>query len=70
MKIERNKRQFVAEDLVIDSWEAIHGYFTDLVNRDISKKEDFVRWLKDKSEIEAVLEEDAAWRYIKMTIEV
>lgn len=69
MKIERNTRQFVAEDLVIDSWEAIHGYFTDLVNRDISKKEDFVRWLKDKSEIEAVLEEDAAWRYIKMTID-
>jgi oligoendopeptidase F len=69
MKIERNKRQFVAEDLVIDSWESIQAYFTDLVNRDISKKADFVKWLKDKSEIEAVLEEDSAWRYIKMTID-
>jgi oligoendopeptidase F len=69
MKIERNKRQFVAEDLIIDSWESIQAYFTDLVYRDISEKEDFVRWLKDKSEIEAVLEEDSAWRYIKMTID-
>jgi hypothetical protein len=43
MKIERNKRQFVAEDLVIDSWESIQAYFTDLVNRDISKKAEIGR---------------------------
>lgn len=69
MKIEKPKRSFVAEDLVIDSWEVIQPYFEDLLNREISEKSDFQKWLSDKSELEAVLEEDAAWRYIKMTID-
>ena len=35
----------------------------------MNSKEEYVKWLHDKSELEAVLEEDAAWRYIKMTID-
>lgn len=69
MVIERNKRQFIAEDLKIDSWASIKTYFEDLLSRNIESKENFIKWLKDKSELEAVLEEDAAWRYIKMTID-
>jgi oligoendopeptidase F len=69
MKIEKAKRTFVAENLQIDSWESIKTYFDDLLARTIETKEDFTKWLKDKSELEAVLEEDAAWRYIKMTID-
>lgn len=69
MKIEKAKRTFVAENLQIDSWESIKTYFDDLLARTIETKEDYIKWLKDKSELEAVLEEDAAWRYIKMTID-
>ncbi len=69
MKITKNKRVFVAENLVIDSWEKIKPSFEDLVNRSIDTKENYKNWLVDKSELEAVLEEDAAWRYIKMTID-
>lgn len=69
MKIVKPKRSFVAENLAIDSWEVIQPYFEDLLNREISEKADFKKWLSDKSELEAVLEEDAAWRYIKMTID-
>ena len=69
MKITKNKRVFVAENLVIDSWEKIKPSFEDLVNRSIDTKENYKKWLVDKSELEAVLEEDAAWRYIKMTID-
>lgn len=69
MKIEKNPRTFIADDLIIDSWESIQGYFEDLLNRTISSKDEFLKWLQDKSELEAVLEEDAAWRYIKMTID-
>lgn len=68
MLIERKKRQFIAEELKIDSWDSIKNYFEDLLSRNIESKESFVNWLSDKSELEAVLEEDAAWRYIKMTI--
>lgn len=69
MELKKTPRNFVANDLIIDSWEKIKGYFEDLLVRSISSEEDFHRWLKDRSELDAVLEEDAAWRYIKMTID-
>lgn len=69
MKITKSPRTFVAENLVIDSWESIQNYFEELAHRTTNSKEEYVKWLHDKSELEAVLEEDAAWRYIKMTID-
>ena len=62
-------RNYIAKDFTCDSWESVSGYYTDLKNRTISSKADFLKWLKDKSELEAVLEEDMAWRYIRMTID-
>lgn len=68
MKITRPERHFVSPELSIDAWEKIEEYYRNLLDRDITKKEDFMVWLKDISELEAILEEDMAWRYIKMTI--
>ncbi|MDB2656979.1 M3 family oligoendopeptidase [Crocinitomicaceae bacterium] len=68
MKITRPERKFVEQNLSIDAWEKIERYYTDLLNRDISNKDNFVQWLQDISELEAILEEDMAWRYIKMSI--
>lgn len=62
-------RNYIAKDFKCDSWESVSGYYTELKNRVISTKADFLKWLKDKSELEAVLEEDMAWRYIRMTID-
>lgn len=67
MEISRPKRNFVAEDLVVDSWDVIQPYYANLVDRQLDTEADFKQWLKDRSELDAVLEEDAAWRYIKMT---
>ncbi len=61
-------RKFVAADFNCESWNSVESYLTDLQNRDISSKESFKQWLLDKSELEAVLEENMAWRYIRMTI--
>ncbi len=69
MEITQPIRQFVAQDLVIDSWEAIEGYYQDLLDRTIDTRESFKKWLVDQSELDAVLEEDMAWRYIRMTID-
>ena len=69
MIIERNKRQFIKEDLTIQSWEDLKSYFDDLLAREIDSKEKFQQWLLDRSELDAVLEEDLAWRYIRMSIE-
>ncbi|TXB66936.1 M3 family oligoendopeptidase [Vicingus serpentipes] len=63
------KRNFLPDNLVIDSWEKIAPYFEDLKTRTINNVTELEKWLKDRSELEAVLEEDMAWRYIKMNID-
>lgn len=63
------KRIFLPDNLVIDSWEKIAPYFEDLKTRTINNVTELEKWLKDRSELEAVLEEDMAWRYIKMNID-
>ncbi|MEY3844701.1 MAG: hypothetical protein RL293_1123 [Bacteroidota bacterium] len=69
MIIEKNKRQFIREDLNIASWDDLKPYFENLSKREIHSKVDFEKWLSDRSELDAVLEEDLAWRYIRMSIE-
>jgi oligoendopeptidase F len=65
----RPKRKFVSENLVIDSWGKIKSLFDNLVEREISNANELEKWMLDRSELEAVLEEDMAWRYIKMNID-
>ena len=66
---KRPKRNFVAENLEIDSWKKIESLFEELLNRNINNKSELERWMSDRSELSAVLEEDMAWRYIKMNID-
>lgn len=68
MQIERPERTFLPQEFTIEKWEDVEQYFIALEQREISSKEDFKQWLLDQSELEAVLEENFAWRYIKMTI--
>lgn len=68
MQIERPERTFLPKEFTIEKWEDVEQYFIALEQREISSKEDFKQWLLDQSELEAVLEENFAWRYIKMTI--
>ncbi|MDQ3191709.1 MAG: M3 family oligoendopeptidase [Bacteroidota bacterium] len=65
----KKKRTFLSDILTINSWESIRPYFENLLNRSLNSLEDVENWLRDRSELEAVLEEDAAWRYIKMNID-
>ncbi len=62
-------RTYIAKDLTINTWEDVKPYFEELHKRVIETKEEYQTWLKNKSELDAVLEEDCAWRYIKMTID-
>jgi oligoendopeptidase F len=62
-------RKFVSEDLIIDSWDKIKSLFDNLLEREISSASELEKWMLDQSELSAVLEEDMAWRYIKMNID-
>ena len=65
----RPKRQFIDEDLMVDSWEKIEVYFKSLLDREINSVTDLEQWMLNRSELESVLEEEQAWRYIKMNID-
>lgn len=60
-------RHFLPQDLTIDSWKRIESFFIDLKERKINSAKELEQWLMDRSELDAVLSEDFAWRYIKMT---
>jgi oligoendopeptidase F len=69
MTIQKAARQFLPEDLAITDFTVLFPYFENLLSREISTVTDFDQWLQDRSELDAVLEEDLAWRYIRMSID-
>jgi oligoendopeptidase F len=68
MQIHKAARQFLPEDLAITEFKVIEPFFQELLERPVQNLNDFDNWLKDRSELDAVLEEDMAWRYIRMSI--
>ncbi|ARS40914.1 oligoendopeptidase F [Sphingobacteriaceae bacterium GW460-11-11-14-LB5] len=66
MIITKKPRTYIPQELSI-TWENLEPLFTELQNREINSTADLEHWLKDRSELEAALEEDFAWRYIKMS---
>jgi oligoendopeptidase F len=65
--IKKLQRQFVPKDFVLENWGSLEPYFKDLDERKLDSVKDLQQWLKDASELEAVISEDACWRQIRMT---
>lgn len=69
MILEKPTRNFIASDFVLEKWEDVQSYYLNLLERPILSAADFEKFLADRSELDAVLEENGAWRYIKMSID-
>jgi oligoendopeptidase F len=61
------QRRFLPKKLKVTSWEVLQPYFDQLIDRELAAVEDLENWLKDRSELEAFVSEDLAWRYVRMT---
>ncbi|MFY8109996.1 MAG: M3 family oligoendopeptidase [Bacteroidia bacterium] len=61
------KRRFLPDKIKVTSWDVIQPYFESLQNREIKSVKELEDWLKDRSELDAFLSENLAWRYVKMT---
>lgn len=59
-------RNYLSNDLEI-TWDKILPYLEELCSREIKTKEELISWLENMNELEAVLSEDMAWRYIRMS---
>lgn len=66
---ERKKRTFVAENFDPSTWEAIEPYYKNLLDRNINSLDELKNWLKDWSELDAVLGEIGRWIYVRTTID-
>jgi oligoendopeptidase F len=64
--IHKKTRKYIPADLEI-KWENLEPLFKELLARPINSVEELEHWLRDGSELGAALEEDFAWRYIRMT---
>jgi oligoendopeptidase F len=65
---EKPNRTFVNAELSF-TWDNLSLYFDQLLHKNITSKQDLMEWLKQRSELNAVLEEEFAWRYIRMNID-
>jgi oligoendopeptidase F len=65
--IVKIQRRFLPEKIKVTAWEIIEPYFTQLLERPVQSAGELEDWLKDRSELDAFLSEDLAWRYVRMT---
>ena len=61
------QRHFVKPDFKVSTWSELQPYFDTLLKRELNSAAELKQWLLDTSELGAVISEDMAWRYIKMT---
>jgi len=66
-EIKKLPRHFLPAVFEITDWDSLEPYFKNLLEREINSKEELEQWMKDSSELEAVVSEDACWRQIRMT---
>lgn len=66
LTIPKKTRLYIPQDLQIE-WDKLEPILNELLERQINDVNELEQWLKDKSELEAALEEDFAWRYIRMS---
>ncbi len=65
--IKKTPRHFLPADFAVTDWPALEPFFKELLERELNSEADLEQWLKDQSELEAVISEDACWRQIRMT---
>lgn len=63
----RPTRKFLPENFSVLSWDVLKPFFDNLLDRNLNSVGDLKKWFQDRSELESVIGEDMAWRYINMT---
>lgn len=65
--IKKLPRKYLPQDLKITDWQSLEPFFKELLERPVQSREELEQWLQDLSELEAMINEDACWRQIRMT---
>ncbi len=65
--IQKLPHHYLPKDFILTDWASLEPYFIELSDRPLEDAAALEKWLKDLSELEAFISEDACWRQIKMT---
>jgi oligoendopeptidase F len=65
--IRKIPRHYIPENFSITNWEGLQPFFEELSAREIHSPESLEQWMRDISELEAIVNEDACWRQVRMT---
>lgn len=60
-------RKLLPPSFAVTGWAALEPFFKELFERPVNSLQDLQQWLKDSSELEAIISEDACWRQIRTT---
>ncbi len=60
-------RQFIPSDFTITTWDALKPYFDEILAISPANGVEMEEFLLRRNELESVLDEEFAWRYIRMT---
>ena len=69
IKSYKIKRAFIDKSFEITNWDSIRPYIDDLVNENFDSNKAFEAWLMRWSELDGIISQNVAWRYINMTID-
>lgn len=61
------KKEFLPEGFKITVWSKLKPYYQALLDLSIQSAADLEQWILDKSELDAIVAESFAWRYINLT---
>src|ERR1700712_760199 len=65
--LKKPLRHFLPEEFALTDWISLEPWFINLEERPLDSREALEKWLRDMSELEAVISEDSCWRQIRMT---
>lgn len=63
----KSKRTYIPKDYEIQDWEGLKVYFDYLMNQDPQSLSELEHFLLQINELDAIVQEDLAWRHIRMT---
>lgn len=66
--LQEHERAFVPKEFKVTTWSRLKPYYNDLLKRELNSLANLEQWLKDKSELDAVVSEAFSWRYIRVTV--
>jgi len=60
------KRNFLPDTFTVNNWQTLEPYFKNLLDEEVNSTEELQLWMRNRSELESIVNEDMAWRYINM----